>query len=115
MPYRKSYRKSSRSIKKQMNFKRKKSRYDGINYVKIVDVTNFTYTVNAGLGYNLAAFTSQWGSRDVLANSYARISDADEWVNLCTKYRYYKIVGMRVEYTPIVAVNSTTNTFIIRG
>lgn len=119
MPFKKYYKKKPQSYRKRgrkMAIPRKvQSRYDGINYVKIVDVTNFIYTVNIPLSYNMAAFTSQWGSRDVLANSYARVSDADEWVNLCTKYRYYKITGMKISYTPLCQVNTAADTAIIRG
>lgn len=43
-----------------------------------------------------------------------RVYDQNEWSNLGAKYRNFCIVGCKVEYAPMAAVN-IPNTAIIRG
>lgn len=62
--------------------------------------------------YGYGHFTINWGSNTtVAANNYARIGDADEFNDYVNRYKYWKMVGVKIRYTPLTSVTGT-NSFI---
>lgn len=108
MPFKKSYRKKytkgykrpkramiPRSVRNTPGFPgiNKSSRYDGINYIKIVDVTGMVWSNALGM----AASTIQWGSNSIApVNTNTTVFAQPEWTNLASKYRNWRIQGVKI-------------------
>lgn len=97
---------------RKRKFFRKRQTYDGVNRVKLVQTDILYYLTATGNAHH----TAQWGSRTgAMMNSFSRVSDTDEWISLCSGYREYKIVGMKVRYDPIGNLTSSLGSYFIRG
>lgn len=113
MVKRRSYKKKSyrkKSYRRKKTYKRQSKVSTNTNMIGakcIVDGGIFAYSINN------AAVTVMWGSNGTTANNgYVRLSDNNEFSVNQTRFKYWKLTGMKIKYFPLANQAGATDTSI---